>query len=185
MSALDEKIKKSIERLKAFEPPEGYYLAFSGGKDSVTCKALLDMAGVKYDAHYRVTSVDPPELVRFIKEKHPDVARDVPRDADGKPVTMWSLIVKKIMPPTRIVRYCCTNLKEGGGDGRMTVTGVRWAESVNRKQNQGIVTFPTKKAGKDTLLTENRNFQSTISGGGADKRQRGKPPRRRTMLQAA
>lgn len=60
----------SIERLKAFEPEEGYYLAFSGGKDSVVCKALLDMAGCKYDAVYRVTSVDPPELVRFIKEKH-------------------------------------------------------------------------------------------------------------------
>ena len=42
MSELDNKVKKSIERLKAFEPPEGYYLAFSGGKDSVVCKTLLD-----------------------------------------------------------------------------------------------------------------------------------------------
>lgn len=46
-------VEVSIERLKAFEPPEGYYLAFSGGKDSVTIKALADMAGVKYDAHYK------------------------------------------------------------------------------------------------------------------------------------
>ena len=42
MSELSEKVKTSIERLKAFEPEEGYYLAFSGGKDSVVCKALMD-----------------------------------------------------------------------------------------------------------------------------------------------
>ena len=125
MSALDDKVKKSIERLKAFEPPEGYYLAFSGGKDSVTCKALLDMAGCKYDATYRVTSVDPPELVRFIREKHQDVKREVPRYADGKPITMWNLIPKKLCPPTRTGRYCCAFLKESGGDGRMTVNQMR------------------------------------------------------------
>ena len=147
MSALSEKVQKSIERLKAFEPPEGYYLAFSGGKDSVVCKALLDMSGCKYDATYRVTSVDPPELVRFIKEKHPDVKREVPRyPADyknpklaGKPITMWNLIPEKLYPPTRIARYCCEKLKESGGDGRMTITGVRWAEGTNRKLNQGEV----------------------------------------------
>lgn len=37
MSELKSKVEKSIERLKAFEPKEGYYLAFSGGKDSVVC----------------------------------------------------------------------------------------------------------------------------------------------------
>ena len=154
MSQLDERIKKSIERLKAFEPEEGYYLAFSGGKDSVVCKALLDMSGCKYDATYRVTSVDPPELVRFIKNVHPDVKREVPRYSDtiqreelrGKPITMWNLIPMKGMPPTRLVRYCCHQLKEGGGDGRMTVTGVRWAESVKRRDNQGPVTIISKSA---------------------------------------
>ena len=147
MSELGEKVRKSIERLKLFEPEDGYYLAFSGGKDSVTCKALMEMAGVKYDATYRVTSVDPPELVRFIKDVHPDVKREIPRFSDrsryvkfrGKPITMWNLIPLKLMPPTRIARYCCERLKESGGDGRVTVTGVRWAESVNRKKNQGAV----------------------------------------------
>lgn len=160
-SALTEKVKASLERIKAFEPEEGYYLAFSGGKDSVVCKALLDMAGVKYDAHYRVTSVDPPELVRFIREKHPDVARDIPRYNDGKPITMWNLIPKKLMPPTRLVRYCCSSLKESGGDGRMTVTGVRWAESNNRRDNQGLVTVASKKTTKE--LPEN-SFSLTKRG---------------------
>lgn len=163
MSELQDKVNKSIERLKAFCPPEGYYLAFSGGKDSVVCKALLDMSGCKYDATYRVTSVDPPELVRFIKEKHPDVKREVPRYSDGSPITMWNLIPKKLMPPTRIARYCCEKLKESGGDGRMTVTGVRWAESYARKANQGIVTMTDKASAKE--VGGNPDFTSTNRGG--------------------
>ena len=70
----ENKVELSITVLRSFEPAEGYYLAFSGGKDSVVVKALCDMAGVKYDAHYSVTSVDPPELVWFIKEYYPDVS---------------------------------------------------------------------------------------------------------------
>lgn len=163
MNELQEKERKAIERIKAFEPPEGYYLAFSGGKDSVVCKALLDAAGVKYDATYRVTSVDPPELVRFIKEKHADVKREVPLDKDGKAITMWNLIPRKLMPPTRLVRYCCASLKESGGDGRLTITGVRWAESVNRKRNQGEVTIMWKAAGKE--IGDNSDFMPTAKGG--------------------
>ena len=173
MSDLSKKVKKSIDRLQTFCPPEGYYLAFSGGKDSVVCKRLLDMSGCKYHSVYRVTSVDPPELVRFIKEKHPDVVREVPRyPADykneklaGKPVTMWNLIPEKMMPPTRIMRYCCAKLKESGGTGEMTVTGVRWEESDSRKKNQGIVTFPSRNKELLTEIGENPNFQRTILGG--------------------
>lgn len=161
MSDLGEKVKASLDRIKAFAPKngEGYYLAFSGGKDSVVCKRLLDMAGVKYDATYRITSVDPPELVRFIKDKHPDVRREYPRYSDGSVATMWNLIPKKLMPPTRLVRYCCKTLKESGGDGRMTVTGVRWAESVARAKNQGAVTIMSKAAIKE--FAENDDFEQT------------------------
>lgn len=160
-----DKVQVAIERLKTFEPPEGYYLAFSGGKDSVVIKALADMAQVKYDAHYNVTSVDPPELVRFIKEVHPDVIVDRPKDKDGNQVTMWNLIPKKRIAPTRIARYCCRELKEHGGEGRMTITGVRWAESPNRRKNQGEVTV--MKGGKKDLneLVESGNFTTTLRGG--------------------
>ena len=167
MSELEQKVSKSIERLKAFEPSEGYYLAFSGGKDSVVCKALLDMAGCKYHAVYRITSVDPPELVRFIKNHHSDVVREVPRDKDGEPITMWNLIPKRLMPPTRLVRYCCSELKEGGGVGELTVTGVRWAESTNRQKNQGSVTIIDRNAHKLDYLADNRDFMRTNRGGGA------------------
>lgn len=158
---INDKVQTSIDALKTFEPPEGYYVAFSGGKDSVVVKALCDMAGVKYDAHYSVTSVDPPELVRFIKEKYPDVSRDIPHDDDGKPITMWNLIPRKLMPPTRLVRYCCQELKETGGYGRFTVTGVRWAESVNRKNNQGLVSVYDA----DKEMAESDAFTANGKGG--------------------
>ena len=136
-----DKVDKAIMRLQTYEPPEGYYLCFSGGKDSCVIKALADMANVKYDAHYNIASVDPPELVRFIKDRHPDVIMEHQKDKNGKAITMWNLIPKKSMPPTRIVRYCCAALKESGGKGRLKVTGVRWDESARRKNSHGEVTI--------------------------------------------
>lgn len=101
------------------------------------------MAGVEFDAHYNVTSVDPPELVRFIKEQYPDVIFDYPM-RNGKRATMWSLIAEHTIPPTRQFRYCCSYLKEASGKGRVTVTGVRWAESNRRKTLHGVVDLRTK-----------------------------------------
>ena len=157
-----DKVQVAIERLQTFEPPDGYYLAFSGGKDSVVIKALADMANVKYDAHYSLTSVDPPELVQFIKS-FDDVIIDVPKDKDGNRVTMWNLIPRKKLPPTRIVRYCCKELKEEQSNGRMTITGVRWAESSNRKRNQGEVVV--HKGRDKQKLIDSGNFSETPRGG--------------------
>lgn len=138
------KLDIAIQRLQSFEPPDGYFIAFSGGKDSQCIYHLAQMAGVKFDAHYHVTSVDPPELIYFIREHYPDVIFDISHDENGKRISMWSLISQNKMPPTRIVRYCCEKLKETNGDGRMVVTGVRWAESVRRKANQGVVVITSK-----------------------------------------
>ena len=146
-----DKVENSIKWLKSFEPSDGYYLAFSGGKDSCVLKELANMAGVKYDAHYNVTSVDPPELLRFIKKHHPDVVWDFPREDPNDPAspvkTMWNLIPKHKMPPTRLVRYCCAELKESQSDGRVALTGVRWAESVRRKNDRNLVDIGEKKSG--------------------------------------
>ena len=159
-----DKVQIAIDRFRAFEPEDGYYLAFSGGKDSQCIYHLAQMAGVKFDAHYRVTSVDPPELVRFIKRQYPDVSIDFPRDNDGKVITMWNLIPKKLMPPTRLVRYCCEKLKETGGKGRIVVTGVRHAESLKRKEMHGVITMPNKKVAK-VAAENNANFVETVRGG--------------------
>lgn len=93
------------------------------------------MARVKYDAHYNNTTADPPELVHYMMKYHSDIIVDQPE------ITMWKLIPQKLMLPTRIVRYYCDVLKEGGGIGRFVVTGVRWAESARRKNNRQVIEF--------------------------------------------
>ena len=165
-SELQNKVDTAIKRLQAFVPQEGYFVAFSGGKDSVVVKHLCNLAGVKYDAHYSVTSVDPPELVRYIKEEHPDVSFDIPHDKNGKPITMWSLIAAHTIPPTRTVRYCCAELKECNGEGRVTVTGVRWAESARRKAQHGVVDFKNKPVGTRKMADKlGANYETNKSGG--------------------
>ena len=125
----------AIKRLKAYEPEtEPYYLCYSGGKDSDVIRILASLSDVKHEIHHNLTSVDAPETVRYVKSI-PNVIIDVPHDKDGNRISMWSLIVKKGLPPTRIMRYCCSELKEKGGKGRMKITGVRSAESVNRAKN--------------------------------------------------
>jgi 3'-phosphoadenosine 5'-phosphosulfate sulfotransferase (PAPS reductase)/FAD synthetase len=92
LTEIEYRIKTAINRLKAFEPEEGYYLAFSGGKDSQCIYHLAKEAGVKFDAHYNLTTVDPPELVYFIRENYPDVIVDKPE------MSMWRLIIKNNGP---------------------------------------------------------------------------------------
>lgn len=165
------KLEVTLDKIRAFEPEEGYFLAFSGGKDSQCIYHLCEMAGVKFDAHYSVTSVDPPELYNFIREQYPEVSRDIPRDENGKAITMWSLIAEQTIPPTRNARYCCEKLKETNGEGRVTMTGVRWAESPKRRKNQGLVTIMKKPKTTAKLMEElGANFMKTDRGGGAEFR---------------
>lgn len=132
--SIEKKIQNAITLLKMFEAkaiemhPEGYYLCFSGGKDSQVIYELAKQAKVKFQAYYNVTTVDPPELVYFIRKMYPAVIINQPD------TTMWELISQKHYPPTRRMRYCCSELKERGGKGRFVVTGVRWAESRKRRK---------------------------------------------------
>ena len=152
-----DKVQIAIDRLRAFQPKDKpYWLAYSGGKDSCVILELAKMAGVNFEAHYSVTSVDPPELVRFVKT-HKDVYFDIPHDREGKPISMWSLLKNRAMPPTRIARYCCEKLKESSGKGTVTITGVRWAESVNRKNSQGLVNVFGKTKREAIILNDDND----------------------------
>lgn len=134
-----EQEKKTILRLQQFEPKsEPYYLAYSGGKDSDVILTLAKMAGVKYEAVHNLTTVDAPETIYHVRQQS-DVRIDKARDGEGNHITMERLIVKKRLPPTHKMRYCCSVLKERGGERRKVITGVRRFESVKRKENGALV----------------------------------------------
>jgi phosphoadenosine phosphosulfate reductase len=130
---VEDKIKIAITRLKTHEPKEGFYCAFSGGKDSVVIKHLCKLSGVKYDTHYSVTTIDPPELVRYIKEHHKDVIFERPE----RPL-LEELLYRGF--PMRQSRWCCEIYKENGGKGRFVLTGVRWQESSRRSKRAMVET---------------------------------------------
>ncbi len=125
------KVEIAIERLRTFEPPEGYYLSFSGGKDSMVIYDLAIRAGVKFDAHYNMTGIDPPELVYFIRKNYPGVLYEKPLE------NIWKLVEAKGLP-RRNARFCCEYLKEHSGAGRVVLTGVRWQESVRRQSRKMV-----------------------------------------------
>ena len=127
-----DKVADAINLLREHEPPEGYYLCFSGGKDSVVIYDLAIKAGVKFDAHHNITTVEPPELMKFIRDNYPAVISEHP------PLSMRDLIIKKHMPPLRQMRYCCAELKERGGQGRVKITGIRSEESPRRAKRKQI-----------------------------------------------
>ena len=120
------KVEVAIENLHQFEPAEGYYLGFSGGKDSVVIYDLAVKAGVKFDAHYNLSPIDPPEIRGFIKEYYPSVIWD--RHAKG----FWQIMMTE-GPPMRTARWCCELIKEAGGIGRVKLLGMRRAESSTRR----------------------------------------------------
>lgn len=116
----------------------------SGGKDSQVVKELALRAGIPFEVQHNHTTADAPETVRFVRQeakRFEDLGIKYTINMPtykGQRTSMWNLIPQKLMPPTRLVRYCCAVLKETGGAGRFITTGVRWAESTNRKNNRGI-----------------------------------------------
>lgn len=129
---LEDKIKYSIELIRRGEklalslnPKDGYFVGFSGGKDSQVLLQLVKMAGVRYKAYYSVTTNDPPQNVYFIRQYYPDVVFLHPQANFFK-------LVEKHGLPLRIQRFCCASLKEVAGIGCAVLTGVRAVESRKR-----------------------------------------------------
>lgn len=158
----------AIERLKfAADLSERIYekpllITDSGGKDSSVCKQLAIISGINFEVLHSHTTADAPETVRFVRSEFSRLeGKGIKCNIKypyykGNRVSMWSLIPQKLMPPTRLVRYCCEVLKEQGGKGRLCVTGVRWDESIRRKNTRGIFESQHKELGKRiTLLNDN------------------------------
>jgi len=133
---MKELVKSSIATLRFYlDQSDGLYrLAFSGGKDSVVIKRLAKMSGVPFEAHYNVTTIDPPPLIRFIRKYHSDVVWDRPK----RP--FFALLPFRGIP-MRKGRWCCREFKEcKGTKERVGVVGVRAAESPRRAKKWSVFT---------------------------------------------
>ena len=118
----------AIKRLQTYEPSEGYILAFSGGKDSIVLKDLVIKSGVIYRGVYSLTTIDPPDLVQYVKKYHSDIEIIRPE------VPFLKRLVTRGFP-IRNNRWCCQEYKENvGKEGGFVLTGIRYAESNKRKK---------------------------------------------------
>lgn len=151
----------AIKRIQSFDPlalgimDQPYYVAYSGGKDSDAIRILCELAGVKHELWHNHTTVDAPETVRYVRSI-PGIRIDYPEQS------MWRLIESKGIPPIRIKRYCCEVLKERGGEKRFVMTGVRRAESANRRKKRGSVEVQGKRDSKLILNADNDDARRVL-----------------------
>lgn len=133
------KIEHSINLLQkaekialTYDKEDGFFLAFSSGKDSQALYHIAELAGVKFKAHINWTSVDPPQVIRFKRKYYPEVIEKKPE---------WSIydraVQRGILPSMRI-RWCCADFKETAGAGKVTLIGIRKEESVRRAKRHEV-----------------------------------------------
>ena len=135
---LVQKIDYSIALLRKaealalrYDADDGFYLAFSGGKDSQCLYHVAQLAGVRFKAHFSPTSIDPPQLIRFIRRNYPDCEFKRLRRS------IFTACLEHKILPTMIARWCCAEFKEQSGAGKVTLIGIRHAESSRRaKRNE-------------------------------------------------
>ena len=140
---LTDKIEMALLTIRTYEKMAlerdsgGFYECFSGGKDSIVMDKLFQMSGVKFTRNYNNVTIDPPELVQFIKREYPGTTWHHPMQG-SLPMYMAH---KSCGPPTRLARWCCEIYKEQGGRGLFKAIGVRAEESARRKGMWQTVTL--------------------------------------------
>ena len=158
----------AIERLKVASDmslrlyKQPLVITYSGGKDSDVLLHLAGAAGIPYEVLHSLTTADAPETVWHVRDTFHRLELagvkctiDTHKRPDGTNVTMWNLIPRKLIPPTRLKRYCCAALKETGGRGRWIATGIRWAESQKRKSRGIMETLHRDKSKRLILMNDN------------------------------
>ena len=169
--SLASKIRYSIELLQKSEPmalkldpDNGFYMAVSGGKDSQVLYHIAKLAGVRFKAHMNLTSVDPPEVIRFVKRNYPDVELIKPK------MSIYDMAKKKHLMPTRRFRWCCAEFKETSGAGKVTLIGIRKEESTRRAKREEISTSIKGKRAEETFDQWSEHEEQMVTCvGGKDK----------------
>lgn len=151
-------IKKAEPLAMEYNPEKGFNVAFSGGKDSMVLLWLFEHLDVKFHAEMQCTTIDPPELMAFVREVYTSTGRvhlnHPPKYQDGKQMNFFSELTKH-GAPTRDKRWCCDIFKEFSGHGEVVATGLRIAESDRRKKQNPT---PLKAfGGKKTFLGTKRH----------------------------
>jgi phosphoadenosine phosphosulfate reductase len=162
---LKDKIEKSIsliqktESLALMYQDFGFHSAFSGGKDSIVVEELMRMSGVKHKTVMNITTLDPPELMKFVRNNYSNIEYILPK------INFYKLIVIRGMLPTMKARYCCQVLKESTGAGSVVVTGIRKQESIKRaKRNEIEIDHHKYSNSWDQFNIEKEKVISCVSG---------------------
>ena len=157
-------IRKSEKMALRLDPVDGFYNTFSGGKDSQCLYHLVKLAGVKAKTHMNLTSVDPPEVIRFVKTQYPDVELIKPK------MSIYEMAKKKKILPTRIFRWCCAEFKEMSGAGKVTLIGIRREESARRAKRGEVSTNIKGKRNEETFDQWSEHEEKMVTCvGGKDK----------------
>ena len=125
--SLQKKIEQSIRLLQQVQkahPDEVIEIAYSGGKDSDVILQLAKEAGIRYEAIYKNTTIDPPGTIRHAQEMGATIIR---------PKRTFAELIQKKGAPTRFARFCCSELKEYKVRD-VSVMGVRRSESAKRAE---------------------------------------------------
>ena len=145
---LRNKIQHSVELIRKaekialiYDPKNGFYNTFSGGKDSQALYYIVKMSGVKFQTHINFTSIDPADVVRFVKTQYPSVIRHKPQ------INIYKKAIEKGILPTMIKRWCCQEYKENGGAGKVKLIGIRSEESVRRSKRNEVEVSAKKFSG--------------------------------------
>lgn len=145
---LRKQIEWSVELLRKSEPlmlkydaENGGWVGFSGGKDSQALYHVAQLAGVKFKVHFSPTSIDPPQVIRFIRKEYPEVEFGKLKES------IFTSFKRHRMLPTMLMRWCCAEFKERGGEGKVCITGVRRAESTNRAKRNEVEVSRKKFSG--------------------------------------
>lgn len=164
-------LTNSIALIREFAPlalqsePRGYCVCSSKGKDSIVLEKLFEISDVKYWIKYNITGIDPPELVYFAREQFKmQENKGVKIKIQMYEKSMYQMIIDHKTPPTRLMRYCCAELKERIISSEKTSFhsfGVRKAESTNRStRNEAEILHKNKDKRVSLPITEEN---STIS----------------------
>lgn len=80
-------------------------------------------------------------------------------------MSIYDMAIKKHILPTRVLRWCCAEYKEMSGAGKVTLIGIRHAESRNRSKRNEIELDKHRFSGNFDQFSEHKEKMVTCVGG--------------------